>query len=119
MRRKVRSSTRIGNEPTAPWAAYAVTLCSLTVHTAPDQLFSSRAAAEAWARTVARALPRDINPDSGAPRWWVLVYALPPRGRPGIDGMLAMGHCYMSLDPGGIVVKHHPILAGYGTPAAA
>ncbi len=118
MRRKVRSETRLDGGPAPAWASYMVDLASLATPAAPAQWFTCRTDAERFARAIAKRLPREIS-SNGCVAWWVLVYALPPRRRPGVDGCLLNGHCYLSLDPGAAIVKHHPIITGYGVPAAA
>jgi len=99
------------------WARYAVVyapplsypVTRVTVH----QFFTSKSAAERWALACAKALP----PGPATVQGFMLVYAMGarPMGR-GLfrtfTGECAV--CYRAIDPGGHVVKDHPIPDGYG-----
>jgi hypothetical protein len=70
------------------------------------QSFGSRARAERFAHAISKQLP--VGPSTnGCVQAWVLVYALPivPNGM--------HGHCYLSFDPGGVLVKRHQIVRGF------
>lgn len=73
-----------------------------------EHSFTVRHKAESFAHEIAKYLPP--GPDSaGNVQAWVLVYALamfPTAGDP-------FGHCYLSFDPGGVLVKRHQIHRGY------
>jgi hypothetical protein len=131
MSRKVRSVTLVPGQTMPAWAAYVVTIASVREWRdgiqCPDQAFGSRSAAESWARQAASLIPADTDDVTGAPQWWILVYALPPRsyaagGRPayGAGGALTRGQCYLALDPGARPSKpRQPIWPGYGNAASA
>ena len=77
-----------------------------------SQSFTSKSKAERFARAISWYLPRGQS-SGGCVLAWVLVYALAnglTSGPPGV--------CYMSLDPGCVVVKDHMIPRGYhGAPS--
>ena len=72
--------------------------------------FGDRSKAERFARTISHHIPAGLGSNGCAPAW-VLVYAMPDPA----SGMFQheSGHCYMSLDHGGVVVKRHEILKGF------
>ena len=74
------------------------------------QTFTSRCKAERFARAISRHLPSSLTPE-GTAQSWVLVsaYAVDERIAAAYGGK----HCYMSLDSGAVVVKHHDIMSGY------
>lgn len=74
----------------------------------PAHTFTSRVAAERFARAVSHYLPRTSDLYSNSPAW-VLVYALPMPDAPAW-ARTPSGHCYMSLDGGESLVKRHAIL---------
>lgn len=113
----VRSETRIGAQPPPAWARFLVVVCHVFARVeTPEQWFGAKAAAETWARTLARHAPATIGAN-GCQEWWILVYALPsdPRER-STRGL--PGQCYLSYDPGGIQVKRHPVWRTHGRPSA-
>lgn len=122
-RRPVRSVTIYDGAPVPSWARYTVLVCCIRAGIrTPTQAFSSRRAAESWARTVASEIPTartDDNPCNG-PQWWILVCALDAGRYLAGSRFIERGrHCYLAIDPGGVVVKNHPILSGYGVTTGA
>lgn len=96
------------------WARYAVMFVDaehMAVSTV--QYFTVRGECERWARAVMRRMPPgapgDLTPS------WALVRALPATGR---DRLGSAGVCYLSLDPGAVVVKAHAFPPEYGHRAA-
>jgi hypothetical protein len=78
-------------------------------HSGPTHTFASREKAERFAHAISHYLPTAPRGEFSVA--WALVYALPMSGTRDLD----RGHCYLSIDPGGIEVKRHSILAGcYG-----
>lgn len=73
------------------------------------QPFTERRAAERFAHEIAKHLPSGVE-SGGCVLAWVLVFALPRRPSP--DNLIP-GHCYLSFDPGGLLVKRHQILPGH------
>ena len=77
-------------------------------YTGPSYTFTSRTAAERFARAIsfhlpARATERDLSPA------WVLVYALPlPDAHP-YQIYSPNGLCYLCYDANGVTVKRHEI----------
>jgi len=74
-----------------------------------SHLFTSKVAAETFARAIARCLPRTLS--DGSPIAWILVHAF--AADHGTAVSVARSVCYLSLDPGAIVVKHHDIPRGF------
>lgn len=74
------------------------------------QGFGARDKAERFARAISHHIPAGVG-SNGCALAWVLVYAMPDptSGRFRHES----GHCYMSFDHGGIVVKRHAILRGF------
>jgi hypothetical protein len=80
------------------------------------QDFTSRQRAEAFAEAISHLIPSGVG-SNGCPLSWVLVYALPDPSQDTYGH--ASRHCYLSLDPGGMVCKRHEIMPGcYGSPRA-
>lgn len=108
------SETRSDMAPVPDWARYAVTFVeSARCAVSTVQYFSDRAACERWARAVMRRMP-SAAPGELTPTW-ALVRALPATGR---DRIGCAGVCYLSLDPGAVVVKAHAYPPEYGQRAA-
>lgn len=77
-----------------------------------EQPFSSKIDAEIFARAVSRLLPRrDEAIEEGVPLAWVLVSALATSHAVRVS--TGAEHCYLAFDGGGVLVKRHPIGAGY------
>ncbi len=98
------------------WSRYGVLVCNLANPRTPVQAFASKDAAERWGKAIARLIPPDrADGGTGAPQWWVLVVAF-DHGRyvTGTRYVQRHWHCYRSFDPGAVMAKDHPILAGYG-----
>lgn len=74
------------------------------------QGFGDRARAERFARAISHHIPAGRG-SNGCALAWVLVYAMPDPA----SGLYQheSGHCYLSFDHGGIMVKHHAILKGF------
>jgi len=77
-----------------------------------EHAFTSKIAAESFAEAISHYLPaRDEAIEEGMPLAWVLVSALATTYATRVS--IAASHCYLSFDPGGVVVKRHPINAGF------
>ena len=113
-----RSKTILEGDAIPQWARYAVMVChSHTRPVRPErdtvQVFSSRGQCEAFARALSRHFPGRTGDDLTL---WALVYALPAwRNRPGYT-FGSLNVCYLAFDPGGVLLKRHPIPRGYGVP---
>jgi hypothetical protein len=119
MGHKTRSQTIREGDPIPAWARYGVMICHQhTRPVRPDrdviQVFSSRYACERWARTVSHEFPSRTGDDLTL---WALVYAFPAHAR-GLMTWGAWSICYLSLDPGGVVLKYHAIPDDYGAQSA-
>lgn len=111
--RTIRSVTLTSIAERPPtWARY-------TVHchrnepgiqgTTVAQAFSCRDDAEAFARACSDAMGPMRRGNNDMPHAWVTVNALPARHRSWTNHL-----CYMAIDPGNLMLKHHKIPAGYG-----
>jgi hypothetical protein len=120
----VTSQTIYEGSPIPRWARYGVVIChSCDRVNRPEkdviQVFGSRFRAECFARDISGYFPgRDTgNVASGNLTMWALVYAFPSYARDGAS-FGAWACCYYAVDPGGVCLKYHDILKGYGVPAS-
>ena len=104
------SATIIYGETCPDWARYAVNLCRRG-EVDPDvwQVFSSKRAAERFARAISFYFPLRTGDDL---TMWALVYAM-PEDWSGHGRIAFVGLCYASYDPCGVLLKYHVIPAGY------